>query len=496
MMSLIAAANTGILTDLLNSLLGVLQAGPEALKGRAGNILALLISIELAWAGISIALSGGDGMWKHMLTKFIKCGIWALLVMEYPLIVEELRDFFLDAGSAAGGGSTGVATLLDPSAIADMGFTATLPIWEMLEAQEDPIFSGFSVSAFGSALVILPCGLAILILYYLIAIAMFLATVEFYVVAAVGVILVPWGVNDNTKFIAERFMGAMVAMGVKLMVISFLCTATLPVLKSFKLPPDPTFTQVFTLLLGVMTVALLNWRAPNVAASLMSGSASLTASDSIGVASQAGGAVAQAAGAVASGGTSAAVQGTKAATSAISAASSLHGSESSSRQGAGGSSGAMQAASSVAQASPASSASMRAGSDMSQGGAAAGMATGMEGAQGGAQGGAQASSATSATSAPSSGGTVSPSATSGASSRAEGLSASAVGLSGATSTGPNAGLAEVAGGAGAAATEAQGSKPVMRLPASTQQGVAIHREASPATSVGPVPSSSKEDDHG
>src|SRR5690606_4257022 len=125
----------------------------------------------------SIILSGGDSIWKHMLTKFIKCGIWALLVLEYPLIVEELRDFFLDAGSAAGGGGVGVAMLLDPSAIADLGCAATLPIWEMLEAQEQPIFSGFSPSAFGSALVILVCGLAILLLYYVIAIALFLATV-------------------------------------------------------------------------------------------------------------------------------------------------------------------------------------------------------------------------------------------------------------------------------------------------------------------------------
>jgi hypothetical protein len=153
----------------------------------------------------------------------------------------------------------------------------------------------------------------------------------------------------------------------------------------------------------------------------------------------------------------------------------------------------MQAASSVAQGSPAAGASMRAGSDMSQGGAAAGMATGMEGAQGGAQGGASPTPATSQTS---SSVAASPPASSSASSRAEGLPASAVGGRGATSTGANTGLAKVAGDAGAAPTEAQGSRPVMRLPASTQQGVAIHREASPATSVGPVPSSSKEDDHG
>lgn len=388
---------TAILTDLLNALLGPLQAGPELLKGRAGSILSVLIAIELAWAGISIALSGGDSMWKHLLTKLIKCGVWALIVMEYPLIVEELRDFFLDSGSAAGGGGASVATLLDPSAVADMGFAATLPIWEMLESQEQPIFSGFSPGAMASALVIMGCGIAILVLYYVIGIAIFMATVEFYVVAAVGIILVPWGVNDNTKFIAEKFMGAMVAMGVKLMVISFLCTVTLPVLKGFKLPSDPSFAQVFTLLLGVMTVAVLNWRAPNVASALMAGSASLTASDTLGVAMQAGGAAAQTGAAVASGGSTLASQGAKLGTSAIHAAASLHSSESSSRDG-GTAGQAFNAASSLASASQTSGGAISAGSDLSASQGGAGDASGAASASTGQGASSEAASSASASS--------------------------------------------------------------------------------------------------
>src|SRR5690606_19172214 len=140
-------------------------------------------------------------------------------------------------------------------------------------------------------------GFIVLILYFIVALQIFMTLVEFYLITAFGVIMIPWGINRHTAFIAERYFGAILAQGVKLMVVVTLVGLLMPVLSGLELGPDPSLTDGFSLMFGVATIGLLIWRAPSVASGLMSGSANLSASDTIGMGMGSVGAVAAGGGA-------------------------------------------------------------------------------------------------------------------------------------------------------------------------------------------------------
>ena len=58
-----------------------------------------------------------------------------------------------------------------------------------------------------------------LVAFFMLAIQVFITYLEFYLVAALSLVLVPFGVFKHTAFIAERAFGSVVSFGVKLMVL-------------------------------------------------------------------------------------------------------------------------------------------------------------------------------------------------------------------------------------------------------------------------------------
>jgi type IV secretion system protein TrbL len=132
--------------------------------------------------------------------------------------------------------------------------------------------------------------------FFMLAIQVFVTYLEFYLVAALSLVLVPFGVFKHTAFIAERAFGSVVSFGVKLMVLSFIIAATQPVLAQITLPAEPTWQQAYMVLLASMAIAFLAWHAPGIAAGMVSGGPTLTAGAAAGfVASSAFGAFAGAA---------------------------------------------------------------------------------------------------------------------------------------------------------------------------------------------------------
>jgi type IV secretion system protein TrbL len=118
----------------------------------------------------------------------------------------------------------------------------------------------------------------------MLAIQIFVTYLEFYLVAALSLILVPFGVFKHTAFIAERAFGSVVSFGVKLMVLSFIIAAAHPVLAQITLPAQPTWQQAYMVLLASLAIAFLAWHAPGIAAGMITGGPTLTAGSAAGFA--------------------------------------------------------------------------------------------------------------------------------------------------------------------------------------------------------------------
>jgi type IV secretion system protein TrbL len=282
-------ADTGILTTLLNAFLAVFSAGPGHLGPAAARLLFLMAGIELTLAGIWWVLKG-ENVLVGLIQKTLLLCLFSFFVANWATLVNTVLDGFVWTGFTAGGSSpaAGAALIKDPSSIIAQSFIVTQP----LESE----VSSLSWYNIGSLVLLGWAYLFTMLAFFMLAIQVFITYLEFYLVAALSLILVPFGVFKHTAFIAERAFGSVVSFGVKLMVLSFIIAAASPVLTAITLPAVPTLQQAYMVMLAAMAIAFLSWHAPGIAAGMISGGPSLTAGSAAGfVASSTVGALAGAA---------------------------------------------------------------------------------------------------------------------------------------------------------------------------------------------------------
>jgi len=205
---------------------------------------------------------------KEFLRKVIFIGVFVWFVKEWPWITQKAIDGFIWAGGKAGNAGN-INVMNDPSAILMEGFRVVANLATAL-AEASP----WELPAYFTNLIIF---LLIILCYAIIAIQVFLVQVEFGIIATLGLILIPFGVLRPTSFIAEKVFGAIVSFGIKLMVLSFILSITFPMLQQLALPEEPNLLAFVNVFVAAAMLAFLCWHAPSIAASMLSGSPSLTA---------------------------------------------------------------------------------------------------------------------------------------------------------------------------------------------------------------------------
>src|SRR5450755_2396050 len=268
-------ADTSILTSLLNAFVGVFSAGPGLLAPTAARILFLISAIELTLAGLWWALKG-ENILVGLLQKTLLIGLFAFFVLNWPTFLNAVLNGFIWVGFQAGGAgpAAGILLIKDPSSIVDQAMAITLPISDKL--------SSFSWTSIGSLILYGWAYIFTILAFFFLALQVFVTYLEFYIVAALTLVLVPFGVFKHTAFIAERALGTVISFGVKLMVLSFIIAAAGPVLVSITVAPNPSLTQAYAVLLAAMAIAYLAWHAPAIAGGMISGGPSLTAGSAAG----------------------------------------------------------------------------------------------------------------------------------------------------------------------------------------------------------------------
>ena len=223
-------------------------------------------------------------------------------VESWTPLLNQVLDGFVWAGFTAGGSTpaAGASLMKDPSAIINRAFAITAPLEDEIHA-----LNWYDLGP----LVLLGWAYIFTILaFFMLAIQVFITYLEFYLVAGLSLILIPFGVFKHTAFMAERALGSVISFGVKLMVLAFIIAAAGPVLSAIALPAAPTMQQAYMVLLAALAIAFLAWHAPGIAGGMIAGGPSLTAGSAAGFATSsllgifAGAAAARATGRVIAGG--------------------------------------------------------------------------------------------------------------------------------------------------------------------------------------------------
>lgn len=269
-------SDIGVLTYIMQLFLDAISGGYGRIYGNAMWLLQTFSLLEVMLAAIWWGFGRTDVL-HSFLKKIMMIGFFIFVVTSYPLLIHALLESFVFVGLTAGGNQVSLIEFTNPSRIASIGMELVQPVLEQssLFHPFDALFNGFA-------------SLIIIVAFFVVAIQVFVTFLEFYIVAVLGLVLIPFGVLKHTSFMAEKVFGGILSFGVKLMVLSFIISVAFPVMDNLVIQDVSVWRELFGALLASLAIMMLAWQAPSLAASLLSGAPTLTAGSALGVGLAAG----------------------------------------------------------------------------------------------------------------------------------------------------------------------------------------------------------------
>lgn len=269
-----------MLADLLSNipLIGFLTTALETFIGAIGSenidialgVFGPLISIFISISGIMIALGKAEA--SDVFYRSLLIGGYVFFIQEYELITAGLFDFFSNAGLVAGGSSLDPDFLYDPSGILVKGFLLSIDL-VLPDDLMDLFFILDNLCELLAAVLVWLC-------FGLIALTDFFFMVEYHIVTTLLLILFPFGILPSLSFLSESVLSTLFRLNVKIMTFSFVLSLTMELIEDEfvdKLSSSPTFEECLVGLLCIFTILYIVWKIPNLAANVITGSATLNA---------------------------------------------------------------------------------------------------------------------------------------------------------------------------------------------------------------------------
>jgi type IV secretion system protein TrbL len=217
-------------------------------------------------------LARTENPWSLLAQKALTFGFWIFVVTQWITLAPTVINGFVWVGLKAGGSRMNVAEFTNPSAIAGLGMFATEPIWAHIR--------DYGWNFWKHAVDILVCavlGFMILACFFWIAIEVFIYFLQFYLFAVLATVLMPFGINRATSWIADGCFATLLAHGIKVMVLAMVTSAVFPLLRTFVVAPNPTWGQLFGMALGMGAMTFLCVRAPSAAVAMFTRGPQLSA---------------------------------------------------------------------------------------------------------------------------------------------------------------------------------------------------------------------------
>lgn len=232
-----------------------------------------IISFALFW--IRASLNGNDA--PSLLGKFaleiFKAGFFLWVIDVGPDCLMQFMRYFTDAGS-----KIGQAGQLSPSGIVVLGFDTCFRTFDAIGRM-----GWGDTAAFGLPLAL--CGIAILVCFAMVAILLMIRLIEMHMVIYGGILLLGFGGISFTRDIPRNYPSYAISCGAQLFMVYVLVGLGMQLADSWPeslstdTTPDAILRQVLQLFVAALVFASLAWSIPKAAASLISGSVSMGASD-------------------------------------------------------------------------------------------------------------------------------------------------------------------------------------------------------------------------
>lgn len=256
--------------QLLNDFAAACQSGLAFITEDAMTLLKYLLIIDFALSAIFFTFSKTEEDFvRFFINKFLKYGFILFLILNWK---EFVNTFILDsftkiAITAGGGGSYIGENISDPAQVIQKGFFLTTPVFNYITQ-----YSGLHLIAnVHNVLMAIFLGFAIIACFAFIGIQFFLAYVEFYIIALLSIIAVPFSIIKQMKFLGEKSIGAVIAVGIKLMAMTFVVALIVNAVKDFTATAYDSIVYL-RILFASLGMAFFTSRIPKTITNLLSGS--------------------------------------------------------------------------------------------------------------------------------------------------------------------------------------------------------------------------------
>lgn len=265
------------LTNALTTIVNTIQLGNEEAVMAMAWVTDVLGIIEVVLWGASVLL--GSEALAGFVKKFLALQFWLWIIRGFHALAKGFMKTLVAGAFKAGGGSGGIADLLDPSHIAGKGLDATMALamhidnlgkWDI----GDKVVLGFVL------MIVMAC-------FILMAVNVMWAVIEFYIFLNLSGLLIPFAIFPSTRFIADKGINAVLASALKLAVFGFVIALIVPVLegidfhKTFGAKESMNWNDIWSLFAVSFFLLGLCWKAPHVAAGLIHGSPTLSGSGAV-----------------------------------------------------------------------------------------------------------------------------------------------------------------------------------------------------------------------
>ncbi|HOJ78518.1 MAG TPA: type IV secretion system protein [Bacillota bacterium] len=296
-----------------DQLLGDFYSHLNVLYSPAFTIFLSIITIDLVLAYI-LNLGSVDNF-KLLVKKILKYGIICYVIVDYSNIIKTILNGFIWVGFKAGGGMVannlgeetsiskmfpGIGKFLDQASgvmnsIGDnssesssggiFGFLGKIVdqvkktvdgIVEVIDMATDPtVFLKILVRAIVTGILSLITGFSL----FMITLHYCVTYLEFYMVAILSLIFIPFGAYQYTSFLAEKAASAVISFGIKLMVLSFMLGIASEILTELITAKHLDFSATIYMCFASVYLALLTWHAPKVITGFLTGQSMYSGND-------------------------------------------------------------------------------------------------------------------------------------------------------------------------------------------------------------------------
>jgi type IV secretion system protein TrbL len=266
-----------------------IDSGFGLLAGDVAFLTTVLVAIDITLAGIFWAMYGDENVPVQLIRKVLYVGFFALLLNNFKGLADIVFQSFAGLGLKASGTAMTAADLMRPGFVASAGFDASRPL---LEKAGELIGITTFFSNFVTIAVLLLAWVIVLLAFFVLAVQLFIAIIEFKLTTLAGFVLVPFALFGQTAFLAERVLGNVISSGIKLMVLAIVVGIGSSIFGTLVRPTaDITLTQAASTILAAIAVFGLAIFVPGIAAGLITGAPQLGAGAAVATTAAAGGTV-------------------------------------------------------------------------------------------------------------------------------------------------------------------------------------------------------------